>query len=82
MNRINEVGEQFGSSINTLKTKIMVISRQQFTNLHLTVNGEYIEMINQVKYLGSTLNDKWHCDEKVKIRKGMANRYAFTSHPE
>ena len=72
LDRVTEVGEQFGLSINITKTKMMIISRQEFNNINLTINGEAIERVAKFKYLGATLNEKWDCDEEVKIRIGTA----------
>lgn len=72
LDRIVEVGVQFGLRINIAKTKMMIISRQEFGNINLTINGEAIERVSRFKYLGATLNEKWDCDEEVKTRIGIA----------
>ena len=50
----------------------MIISRKEFHNINLKINGETIERVRKFKYLGATLNEKWDCDEEVKTRIGIA----------
>ena len=61
LDKITEVSEQFGLSINIAKTKMMIISRKEFHNINLIINGETIERVLKFKYLGATLNEKWDC---------------------
>lgn len=72
LNKLNEVGTAFGLNINIKKTKMMIVSRKDIKDATLSLNGEDIERVVRFKYLGAVVNEKWDCDEEVKLRIGMA----------
>ena len=51
---------------------MMIISRKEFHNSNLKINGGTIERVRKFKYLVATLNEEWDCDEEVKTRIGIA----------
>lgn len=55
MNRIVEVSDQYGLDINTIKTKLMVISKKNIIDVQLIINQTRIERVNQYTYLGTIL---------------------------
>ena len=44
---------------------MIIISRKEFHNSNLKINGETIERVHRFKYVGATPNEKWDCDEEV-----------------
>jgi len=50
----------------------MTITRQP-VNYVIGVDGKSLLQVSRFIYLGATLNQKWDCDEEVKIRIGQAN---------
>ena len=58
---------------------MMFISRKEFHNSNLKINGEIIERVRKFKYLGDTLNEKWDCDEEVRTRKNMLLQRSSTA---
>lgn len=77
VNLINVAGREYGLTINTNKTKLMIISRQDHTLAQINIDNRPIQTVSNFKYLGTTLNDKWDCDVEIKTRIAMA-RSAFT----
>jgi len=47
----------FKLNINTVKTKVMVCSKQNEPNIKISLTGNRIEQINQFKYLGSIISN-------------------------
>ena len=55
------------------KTKVMVISRAG-ERCSVTINGERIEEVQSLKYLGSSVSADGGCDEHIEQRIGAATR--------
>src|ERR1044072_9304688 len=72
MNKLTEVAEEFGMSINVKKTKIMRVSKSDARKFEIKVNGEYLEQVSEFKYLGSTITEDGRCQKEVRIRIAMA----------
>jgi hypothetical protein len=72
MNKLTEVAEEFGMSINIKKTKIMRISKSDARKFEIKVNGQCLEQVSQFKYLGSTITEDGRCQKEVRIRIAMA----------
>ena len=72
MNKLNEVAEEFGMSINIKKTKIMRISKSDARKFEIKVNGQCLEQVSQFKYLGSTITEDGRCQKEVRIRIATA----------
>lgn len=77
IDRIDAIGKQFGLTINATKTKLMVIGRQPTINSVLTIDGNIIERVSRFKYLGAMINERWDCDEEVKLRINYAKTTFF-----
>lgn len=71
VDRVNQIGKQFGLTINKNKTKVMVIARHQ-SNITIRIDGQKLDVVSKFVYLGATINQKWDCDEEVKLRIGRA----------
>ncbi|ENN78857.1 hypothetical protein YQE_04688, partial [Dendroctonus ponderosae] len=72
MDRIEAMGKSYDLKINATKAKLMVIGRQPIINTALTVDGNIIERVSRLKYLGAMINERWDCDEEVKLRTNYA----------
>jgi hypothetical protein len=62
--------------INTNKTKFMIISKEDITGVHISINQTRIERVHQ--YLGTINNEQWDNAEELKHRIGIA-RNLFNS---
>jgi len=77
MDRIGDMGKCFGLKIKATKTKLMVISCQPIIIAVLTADGKIIERVSRLHYLGATINKRWNCYEKVKLRTNYAKTTFF-----
>lgn len=76
MDRIVDISESFGLSLNISKTKYMVISKKQNLREKLLISGQQIEKVQKYKYLGTLVNEDCKHGIEVKCRIEMA-REAF-----
>ncbi|KAL4120153.1 hypothetical protein QTP88_012884 [Uroleucon formosanum] len=72
MDRITEASMRYGLDINTNKTKFMIISKEDITGVHLSINQSRIERVHKYQYLGTVINDQWDNAEEIKCRIGKA----------
>lgn len=72
IDKIDQIGREFGVRINVGKTKLMTVKKNQTPENDLVINQTIVEKVTSFKYLGSTINTKLDCDEEIKIRCGMA----------
>lgn len=77
LNDINLASEALGLKINIKKTKVMIVSRNDYPNARIYLAGEEIERVKQFKYLGCLLNDKWDPETEIRSRVEQA-RNAFS----
>lgn len=68
MDRVTESSQRYGLDINSKKTKLMVISKEDITNCQLTINQKPIERIKKYMYLGTTVNEQWDHSQEIKMR--------------
>ena len=59
----------FGFTISLKKTKVLA---QAITSLKITINNYELEVVEQFKYLGSTITSKLSLDRELDRRIGMA----------
>lgn len=76
IDRVTRECSNNGLSINTSKTKMLVVSKRDVGHTQLIVNNEPITKVNHFKYLGCWINDKLDPDEEIKTRIQLA-RGAF-----
>lgn len=76
INRVVEVSTIYGLEINTQKTKLMVISKQNLPEPRITIGSNQLGRVTSYKYLGCCLNDQWDCNKEVRSRIEQA-RSAF-----
>uniref|UniRef100_A0A2A4J795 Reverse transcriptase domain-containing protein n=1 Tax=Heliothis virescens TaxID=7102 RepID=A0A2A4J795_HELVI len=65
---VNDISERAGLSINTSKTKFMIVSRKPDLNPNVLVSGKPLERVRQYKYLGAWVNEAWESDQEIKTR--------------
>ena len=56
IDQIVKISDSYGLKVNKNKTKLMIISKGQKTNCHITVDGIEIERVNKYTYLGTNIN--------------------------
>src|SRR6218665_3612587 len=83
MDRLNKTTTEYGTKINTKKTKVMKISRieGEEKNLKITIDGEEIKQVTEFCYLGSLISDDAKCHTEIKKRIAMGKE-AFTKRKE
>lgn len=76
LNLVIQKSEEYGLTINTKKTKTMVITKQQGNNPHITINNEVLQNTRSIKYLGYILDDQ--CTYMTEVRSRIEqSRQAF-----
>ncbi|KAL1458712.1 hypothetical protein WDU94_008838 [Cyamophila willieti] len=86
MDRVVEVSAQYGLEMNTSKTKLLIVSKENISGAHLYVNQSRIERVSQYTYLGTIINENWDNSQEIKCRIEKARavfnrmRSAFTNH--
>lgn len=76
LDKINEQCEKYGLRINTKKTKLMIVSREEVIDHDIRIRGEKIERVPKFKYLGCFIDENINHDTEIKCRIGQA-RAAF-----
>ena len=71
LNRIKQTSEEKDLLLNTKKTKIMVVDRDN-NNTEFIIAGNKIEVVNQFEYLGSIINNKGESTTEIRRRLAMA----------
>jgi hypothetical protein len=74
LTQVKRRAAETGISINTMKTKVLKSNTK--TRADLTVNGQNLEEVDSITYLGSEVDNLGGSDKDVKIRIGKA-RTAF-----
>ena len=71
MHDINQVVKWYGMKIKIKKTKVMKIGRQP-GQVIITVDGQVLDQVEQVRHLGSLLSGDGYCVKEIKARIAMA----------
>ena len=71
LNHIKQASEEKDLLLNTKKTKIMVVDRDN-NNTDFTVAGNKIEVVNRFEYLGSIITNKGESTTEIRRRMAMA----------
>ena len=71
LNRIKQASEEKDLLLNTKKTKIMVVDRDD-NNTDFTIAGNKIEVVNRFEYLGSIITTKGESTTEIRRRMAMA----------
>ena len=73
LNKVNDAGERSGLKLNAKKTKVMHINSKD-KHEPIIVNGDTLEYVLNMKYLGSVKESDGSCSIDVKTRIAMAKR--------
>lgn len=68
--QVSKQGERLGLVINTSKTKVMAISKEQ-KDLQIMVNGNQLEQVKEFVYLGGQISQDGKCVADIKRRIGL-----------
>jgi len=75
--KLIKVGKDIGITINSGKTKYMVVKRGGGDHNNLHVGCNTFEQVQEFKYLGTTLNSQNNMHGKINIRLGAATRCLY-----
>lgn len=73
LQELNDVLDKWGMKANWQKTKVMRIGRKQDV-CNVEVNGEAVEQVKDMKYLGVMISGDGSMDREVEQRIGMASK--------
>uniref|UniRef100_A0A8D9DVR2 Craniofacial development protein 2 n=1 Tax=Cacopsylla melanoneura TaxID=428564 RepID=A0A8D9DVR2_9HEMI len=76
LNKVMEASEEYGLTLNTKKTKFMIITKRINPSEQLMARGENIEKVSAYNYLGTRVNSNSEYYPEIKIRIEKA-RSAF-----
>ena len=68
MDNLNKVTRDFGMKINMKKTKVMCISRKRNNKLKIFVDGQQVEQVSQIRYLGNSVSEDGYCTKEIRSR--------------
>ena len=81
LRELKKAMSNWGMKIHWGKTKVMVVSRQE-EGCKVCVDGEEIEHVQNMKYLGAILSAGGTCEEEIEHRVGAAARVIYRSNEE
>ena len=73
LDKVNEAGERSGLKLNAKKTKVMLVNSKNDYD-PILINGDTLEFVDDMKYLGSIKESDGSCSKDVKTRIAMAKR--------
>jgi len=68
--------EEYNIKINKLKSKILIHNKKEAAKPDIKLDGETVEIVDEYKYLGSTITNDGRCAKEIKYRLQQA-RCAF-----
>ena len=74
MNNVNKVTKKFGMKINVKKTKVTCISRRKETKIKILIDGQRVQEVDELKYLGSVVTSDGYCEQDVCSRVAMGKK--------
>lgn len=75
INKIVEVSEEYGLTLNTNKTKYMLITKSTLDNSNMYVKVQPIERVRKYNYLGTVINEESNSSQKIQIRIEKAKKH-------
>lgn len=73
INNLNKRGKNMGMTINTKKTKVMVIGKEEHNEpLQIKLEGTCLEQVRQYRYLGAMITTDGKDDKEIRCRTAMA----------
>ena len=73
LRRVKEASEKKGLLLNTKKTKIMFLDKED-TGADFSLDGQTIDVVQQFEYLGSLINTKSDSSTEIKRRLAIARK--------
>lgn len=75
LDRLVTASEKYGLDVNTDKTKIMVIKKQQDqVPSSLYIKGNKVKQVKTYTYLGTVINQQWDHSQEIKCRIEKARK--------
>ena len=74
LDEMKKVMEKWGMKMHWGKTKVMVVSRTE-EECKLSIEGEDIEDVKKLKYLGAMISADGRCDEEIEQRVGQQQKW-------
>ena len=71
LGEMKKVMDKWGMKMHLGKTKVMMVSRTE-EDCNLNIEGEDIETVKKLKYLGAMISSDGLCDEEIEQRVGAA----------
>lgn len=68
INKIVEVSEEYELTLNTNKTKYMLITKSTLDNSNMYVKDQPIERVRKYNYLGTVINEDNNSSQEIRIR--------------
>src|SRR6218665_1473626 len=83
LDRLNRISAEYNMKINTKKTKVMKISKEngEETTMMIVIEGERIEEVKEFCYLGSLISNDAKCHREIRRRIAMGKE-AFLKRKE
>ena len=86
MDALSKTGKEYDMKINVKKTKVMRVckngsKREGGNSINIMIEGQWVEQVNQFRYLGSLISDDGTCTAEIKSRIAMAKN-AFNKRRE
>ena len=86
MYALSKSGKEYDMKINVKKTKVMRVcrngsKREGGNSINIMIEGQWVEQVNQFRYLGSFISDDGTCTAEIKSRVAMAKN-AFNKRRE
>ena len=73
LQELNDRLDEWGMKANWQKTRVMRVGRKHEI-CNVKVNGERVEQVKEMKYLGTMISSDGSMDSEVEQRVGMASR--------
>ena len=67
---VSEQGERLGLVINSSKTKVMAISKEE-RSLKISIKGQDLEQVKELVYLDGVVSQDGKCEGDIKRRIGL-----------
>jgi len=78
-NTIETETKKFGLKVNGEKTKIMKLTRNRIIHSEtLMINNHVFEIMDEFKYLGSTVNNSNNINNEIRYQIMLGNKYYFS----
>ena len=68
MNRVTESSRRCAVDINVNKTKLMIVSKNKFTNSTLNINQRSVECVSKFTCFATVVNEQWDHSQETKSR--------------